>query len=52
MYTGWGQVKLRSIILSGYSTQAGDNILLTYDGNQKKRVYLPEMTGYKELYVS
>ena len=38
MYTGWGQVRLRSIILSGYSTQAGDNILLTYDGNQKKAV--------------
>lgn len=51
MYTGWGEVRLRSIILSGHSTQAGDNILLTYDGNQKKRIYLPEMTGYKELYV-
>lgn len=51
MYTGGGQVRLRSIILSGYSTQAGDNILLTYDGNQKKRVYLPEMTGYNELYI-
>ena len=52
MYSGWGEVQLRSIILTGYSTQAGDNILLTYDGNQKKRIYLPEMTGYNELYIS
>ena len=51
MYTGWGQVKLRSITLGEYSTQAGDSILLTYDGGKKKRVYLPELSGYQELYV-
>ncbi len=52
MYEGSGQVRLRSIMLSGYSTQAGDNILLTYDGGEQKRVYLPPLTGYNELYVA
>ncbi len=49
--TGEGDVLLRTFAHKGFSTQTGDNLLLTYDGGWQKRIYLPVLTGYTELYV-
>ena len=46
-----GDIRLRSFVHRGFSTQTGDNIMLTYDGWQQKRIYMPALTGYTELYI-
>ncbi len=43
---------LRSFVQEGYSTQSGDNLLVTYDTGRQKHIYLPTFTGYTELYVA
>ncbi|HPJ73115.1 MAG TPA: hypothetical protein PK636_10550, partial [bacterium] len=50
--TGPGAVTLRAFAHSGFSVQTGDNLLVTYDGGRQKRVYLPHLTGYAQLYVA
>jgi hypothetical protein len=50
--SGGGEVLLRSFTQAGYSTQSGDNLLVTYDGGREKHIYLPAFTGYTELYVA
>ncbi len=50
--SGEGAVLLRSFAHRGFSTEPGDNLLITYDGGRQKRIYLPALTGYTELYVA
>lgn len=50
--SGEGAVLLRSFAHQGFSTEPGDNLLVTYDGGRQKRIYLPALTGYTELYVA
>ncbi len=35
----------------GGNAQTGDNLFITYDGGQKKHVYLPPLSTFTELYV-
>ncbi|MDP8236601.1 MAG: hypothetical protein P9M08_09470 [Candidatus Erginobacter occultus] len=49
--SGEVSVLLRSFVHQGFTTQSGDNLLVTYDAGRQKRIYLPELTGYTELYV-
>ncbi|MEA1927598.1 MAG: VCBS repeat-containing protein [Candidatus Auribacterota bacterium] len=49
--TGEGNVLLRSFAHVGYNTQAGDDLLVSYDGGEDKHIYLPVLFGYTELYV-
>ena len=50
--TGQGQVMLRAFAHAGYAVQTGDDLLVTYDGGLQKRVYLPAVTGFAQLYVA
>ncbi len=47
-----GNLRVRSFVHKGFITQPGDNLLVTYDGGRQKRIYLPALTGYTELYVA
>ena len=46
-----GTVLLRTFAHRGFSTQTGDNLLFTYDGGEQKRIYLPVLEGYQDLYI-
>lgn len=46
-----GNLRIRLFVHRGFNTQTGDNLLLIYDDWKQKRIYLPTLTGYTDLYV-